>query len=227
MKLSVIIPVFNEAATVARVIREVREKNRGRELELILVDDGSSDETLEEIRSVGDREIKLLRHERNIGKGAAIRTGLEAVTGEAVIIQDADLEYDPGDYAKLLAEYEAGAPVVYGVRTLEPGQVIGHRLFYYGGYLVTLLTRWLYWCDLHDEPTCYKLFKTDVLKSIPLKCKRFEFCPEVTAKLIKRGIRIAEAPIRYRPRRMHEGKKIRWRDGVEAVWTLFKYRVLD
>jgi glycosyltransferase involved in cell wall biosynthesis len=155
----------------------------------------------------------------------AIRTGLEKVTGDLVIIQDADLEYDPNDYLKLVQPImEDGAFVVYGSRSLSHKNKMSYLRYFIGGQVVTWWTNLLYGCRLTDEPTCYKLFRADLLKSVKLNCKRFEFCPEVTAKIRKRGIEILEVPISYNPRKIKEGKKIRWKDGIQAIWTLLKYR---
>ncbi len=223
-KLSIIMPVYNERDTVRAVIQRVLSAPLSLEKELIVVDDGSTDGTREVLRSLDDRSVKVVMQERNQGKGSAIRRGLPEATGDIVIIQDADTEYDPNDYQKLVDPIVSGeAKVVYGSRQLGDN-VFSYRRFYYGGLFLSWLTNLLYGSDITDEPTCYKVFRKDVIDSIDLKCKRFEFCPEITAKVLKRGIKIEERPISYRPRSISEGKKIRWSDGIEAVLTLVKYR---
>ncbi len=225
MRLSVIIPVYNEAATLAEVLRRVREAGTSDlEVEIIAVDDASTDASSRVLELAATEGIKVIRHARNQGKGAAIRTGLAAATGDAVIIQDADLEYDPRDYAAIIAPMRAGrVDVVYGSRILG-GNSYSYRRFYYGGRFLTLLFNLLYGGSLTDLTTCYKAFRRQTIVSLPLKCTRFEFCPEVTARLARRGVLICEVPIRYRPRSLQEGKKIRWHDGLQAIWTLLALR---
>lgn len=241
MKLSVIIPVFNEKNTIAEVLRRVITVDLlslGLKKEIIVVDDGSTDGTREilkqyqvssiqyPVKSQPINEIKVIYHEKNMGKGAAIRTGLVNVTGDIVIIQDADLEYDPQDYPKLIEPILSGkAKVVYGSRILGKGRK-SYWSFYIGGRFLSFLTNLLYNAKITDEPTCYKVFQADVIKNINLRCRRFEFCPEVTAKLRKKGYEIYEIPIHYEPRSLEEGKKINWKDGLEAIWTLIKYRFI-
>lgn len=225
MKVSVIVPAFNEGVTVGRCLEAVYAKNPRLELEVIVVDDGSTDDTAQRAQAVARPGLKLIRHGRNRGKGAAIRTALQAATGDVVLIQDADLEYDPADYERLLAPFRDGkAQVVYGSRVLNPGNRMSYRRYYWGGRLLSWWANLLFGAHLTDEPTCYKAFKTDLLRSLDLRCEGFEFCPEATAKILRRGIPIIEAPIRYEPRSMEEGKKIRWRDGLKALWTLWKCR---
>jgi glycosyltransferase involved in cell wall biosynthesis len=231
MKLSIIMPVYNEKDTIEEIIRRVCAVE-GIEKELVIVDDFSTDGTRELLEkyayaSIDQRNcnIQIAFHDQNQGKGMAIRTGLKKVTGDLVIIQDADLEYDPNEYLKLVKPIiEDGADVVYGSRTRSHGYKISYLRYFIGGKFVTWLANLLYWCWLTDEPTCYKLFRAGLLKSLKLNCRRFEFCPEVTAKIRKRGIKIVEVPISYMPRKIKEGKKIRWKDGLEAIWTLVKYR---
>ena len=223
MKLSVIIPVYNEVNTIAKIIERVKRVLI--EKEIIVVDDGSTDGTRGKIDSVPG--IKILKHETNRGKGAAIRTGLAFAFGELVIVQDADLEYDPNDYLELIKPIEEGvADVVYGSRNLGNNKS-GMKAYKWGGVFLSHLANLLYGLRITDEATCYKLFKTDVLKSLNLKCQRFEFCPEVTAKLAKRKYRIKEVPISYNPRSFAEGKKIKWTDGVLAIFYLIKFRFFD
>ncbi len=225
MKLSVIIPVYNERVLLPKLLKKV-EAVKGIDKEIILVDDGSKDGTRDFLDSVR-KKYKIIFHKKNQGKGAAIRTGLKFATGDITIIQDADLEYDPNDYPKLVKPIIDGkADVVYGSRRLQKQKEEYSSIgFYIGGLGLNLIANVLY-PNLHitDEATCYKVFKTDLLKSLNLECKRFEFCPEVTAKLAKRKIKILEIPINYHPRSIEEGKKINWKDGVEAVWTLLKYK---
>ena len=228
MKLSIIMPVYNEKNTIEEIIRRVSGVE-GIEKELIIVDDFSTDGTRELLRkyqnSARRNNMEIVFHDQNLGKGMAIRTGLKKVTGDLVIIQDADLEYDPNDYLKLVQPIvEEGAFVVYGSRSLSHRNKMSYLRYHIGGQVVTWWTNRLYGCRLTDEPTCYKLFRANLLKSLRLSCKRFEFCPEVTAKIRKRGIEILEVPISYNPRKIKEGKKIRWKDGIQAIWTLLKYR---
>jgi glycosyltransferase involved in cell wall biosynthesis len=245
VKISVIIPVYNERDTIAQTIGRVRaspaflvipserearcEESRGplpADREIIVVDDASTDDTAEIVAALAGDDLMLVRQPRNQGKGAAIRRGLEAVTGDVVIIQDADLEYDPADYPALIAPIALGeATVVYGTRAPRfEGMRWPHRIF---NRLAALLANLLYRAGITDEATCYKVFRTEVIRDIPLKCERFEFCPEVTAKVCKRGIKIVEVPVSYHARTVGAGKKIRWWDGVEALWTLVKYRFRD
>ncbi len=218
MRLSVIIPVFNEAATIEEVLRRVRAAAApGRPVEIVVVDDGSTDDTSARLDRCAGPDMTVLRHATNRGKGAAIRTALGAVTGDAVIVQDADLEYDPRDFDALVAPLERGeARVVYGSRIMGRNPH-SYLRYYYGGRLLTEIFNLLYGTRLTDLTTCYKAFARDVLAGLPLTCERFEFCPEVTARVVRRGITIREVPISYAPRSMVEGKKIRWTDGFEAI----------
>ena len=226
MKLSVIVPVYNERETVREILERVRAV--GVEKEIIVVDDGSTDGTRDILREEEGRgDVRVIYHPQNRGKGAAIRTGLEHATGDVVLIQDADLEYDPRDYPRLLQPIlEGRAEVVYGSRFRGrcESMLFWHAL---GNKLLTLATNLIYGAALSDMETCYKAFKAEVIKSIPLRARRFEFEPEVTAKVLKRGYRIHEVPISYSGRKHHEGKKITWRDGFTALWTLIKYRFVD
>jgi len=224
VKVSVIIPAYNERDTIVETISRVRSSPV--EKEIIVVDDASADGTPELVESLAGPDLRLLRQPRNQGKGAAIRRGLDAATGDIILIQDADLEYDPADYPKLIAPIESGqADVVYGTRAPQfSGMRLPHRLF---NWLAALLANLLYRANITDEATCYKVFRADVIRAIPLKCERFEFCPEITAKVRKRGLRIHEVPVSYQARSIGAGKKIRWWDGVEALWTLVRYRFRD
>jgi dolichol-phosphate mannosyltransferase len=193
--------------------------------EVIIVDDGSTDGTREKLQALPPMDdVTLVFHEKNCGKGAAIRTALAYARGEYVLIQDSDLEYDPQDYAALLRPLEGGtANVVYGVRPDRPER--GLR-FFLGAKLLTHLTNILYGAGIHDEATCYKVVRRSLLAQLQLQCHRFEFCPEVTAKLCRMGEKIAEVPITYNPRSAVEGKKIRHSDGWQAIWTLLRYRFI-
>jgi glycosyltransferase involved in cell wall biosynthesis len=228
-KLSVIVPVFNERNTLVEILRRMRavELPDGIESEIIVVDDGSSDGTRDVLRQLGDSTVRVITHEANRGKGAAIRSGLAHVHGDLVLVQDADLEYDPEDWPKLLAPMLRGkARVVYGSRfTGERRNML--FLHWVGNRFLSLLTNVLYNTTLSDMETCYKLFDRELIDSITLRAMRFEFEPEVTAKILRRGIRIYEVPISYTGREFDEGKKITWRDGFVALWTLVKYRFKD
>lgn len=229
MKISIIIPCYNEKKTILSLIKKVEDVDLGNiEKEIIIIDDFSSDGTRELIQ---DRlkKYKLIFHNKNLGKGSALRTGFKHITGDIIIIQDADLEYDPNDYKNLIQPIiDKKYKVVYGSRERNKQNKTHSGLsFYLGGRVLTWLTNLLYRSELTDEPTCYKVFDKNLLLSIPLKCKKFEFCPEITAKILKKGIEIKEIPISYCPRTSKEGKKIKFRDGVEAVWTLLKYRFIN
>jgi dolichol-phosphate mannosyltransferase len=235
MKLSVIIPVYNEESTVLEILKRVQSVPV--EKEIIVVDDGSTDGTREMLEQLhfpsiqrvdgqGEGDIKVILKEKNEGKGMAIREGFRHITGDVVVIQDADMEYNPMDWMKMLKVMEEKkAGVVYGSRILGKGQK-SSLAFYFGGRFLSWLTNILYGTRITDEPTCYKMFKREVIKNIDLRCRGFEFCPEVTAKVSKKGYRIYEVPVSYSPRKVSEGKKIRWNDGAVAIWTLIKQRFL-
>ena len=228
MKLSIIIPVFNEKQTILEILNKIELVDLSVfpcDKEIIIVDDFSTDGTRDILKPL-ENKYKIIYHEKNMGKGSAIRTGLKEVTGGIVIIQDADMEYDPNDYAKLIKPIiEGTAKVVYGSRYLVSNKM-SSLSFYLGGRYLSILTNLLYGTNITDEPTCYKVFRTDVIKNIPLVCTRFEFCPEVTAKVAKQGIAIQEIPISYHPRQKSEGKKINWRDGITASWVLIKNKFI-
>jgi glycosyltransferase involved in cell wall biosynthesis len=228
--LSVVMPVYNEVSTLEEIVRRVRAVDLRKEI--VLVDDGSVDGTRELLR---DRiegmfpDVKVILHERNRGKGAAIRTAIEHCTGEFVIIQDADLEYDPREYFTLLEPLIDGrADVVFGSRFIGGG---AHRvhLFWHrvANGLLTTLSNMMTNLNLTDMEVCYKVFRADVIKSIRIRSDRFDFEPEITAKVARRRCRVYEVPISYSGRDYEEGKKIGWRDGVVALWTIFKYRFVD
>lgn len=220
-------PMFNEAKTLPLILAKIQQVPIKKEI--IMVDDGSTDGTKRLLRELERQDnIRVIYQNQNRGKGAAIRTAIPLVTGEVTIIQDADLEYDPNDYLKLIEPIKTdNTKVVYGSRFLNKQNKHSYLRYYLGGLTLSLLTNLLYFQKLTDEPTCYKVFDSQLLKSLNLKCRKFEFCPEVTAKVAKRGIMIREIPISYYPRSIAEGKKIRWRDGLKAIWTLIKYRVVD
>jgi len=225
MKLSIIVPVFNEENTINEIVRQVENASLSISKEIIVVDDDSLDETREKLEKL-KKEINfiLIKHQRNQGKGAAIRTGISKATGDFILIQDADLEYNPQEYSILLEPLLKGeAEVVYGSRNLGKNKR-GSWSFFWGGKLLTFLANLLYGLSITDEATCYKVFRTDLLKSLDLRCRGFEFCPEVTAKVAKKGIKIHEVPISYNPRSRKEGKKIKWKDGIKATWILIKLK---
>jgi len=225
--VSVIIPVFNEKSTIREIIKRVQKT--GLVHEIIIIDDGSTDGTRAIINELSKNEmINVIFHQENMGKGAAVRAGISAAIGDVIIIQDADLEYDPREYQNLLNPIEEGiADVVYGSRFLG-----GSRrpiLFWnmVANKILTFVTNILYNNILSDMETGYKVFKRSVVLDIPLHSKRFDFEPEFTAKLLKRKVRIYEVPITFNPRDYDEGKKIKARDGLIALWTLIKYRFVD
>jgi len=228
MKLSVIIPVYNEEQTIAEVVERVLAVDLGAiEKELIISNDGSSDGTrraIDESRWAGDTRIRVHHNQINLGKGAAVRLGLHYATGDILLVQDADLELDPQEYTRLLAPILDGTTeVVYGSRFLRPTTPIGLRTRIANRGL-TWLTNVLFFARLTDMETAYKVFRREALDTIRLRCVGFDFEPELTARLLMAGRRIVEVPIGYRPRRRDEGKKIRWTDGIDAVYTLLKCR---
>ena len=225
--LSVLVPVYNEPATLEILLKRVL--GVAVDKEVIVVDDGSTDGTRDVLRELAERlPIRALFHPVNRGKGAAIRTALARARGDIVIIQDADLEYDPEEYPKLIAPIQRGETnVVYGSRYLVPGNDLPMTHYKLGVLALNLVVNLLYGLRLTDEATCYKVFRADLLKALPLRCERFEFCPEVTARVARRGERILELPIAYHYRTRAQGKKIGWRDAFEAFFTLVRYRFTD
>lgn len=225
--LSILIPVYNEKATVLELLRRVEAVPLPVAKEVVLVDDGSVDGTRELLAGLGAR-AKVVLHERNRGKGAAVRTALAHATGDLVLIQDADLEYDPADYPGLLGPLLDGrADVVYGSRFLGGPHRVLLFWHYFGNKLFTLLTNVLYDINLTDMGTCYKAFLAETVKGLPLRSERFGIEAELTAKVCKRRLRIYEVPISYSGRTYAEGKKITWKDGFSYLWCLLRYRVSD
>ncbi len=256
-KLSIIIPVLNEEATLEKILGQVIQAPVfGYQKEIIIVDDGSTDGTGEildkmkkkeakkearlpkkkpgfqkkkpgfQISNFQNLQIKILRHQKSQGKGAALRTALKKATGQAVIIQDADLEYDPNDYQKLLAVFNKTGAVVYGSRNINPKKR-GYYHYALGAGVLTKVNNLFFKSKLTDICTCYKLFPTDLIKSINLKSRGFEAEAEITAKILKRGNQIREVAISYNPRKFKEGKKIRPKDGLKMLWTTVKYRIWE
>lgn len=226
MNISVIMPVYNEIVTIRTILDRVLAT--GLVHEIVVVDDGSTDGTREFLRDLAEDKVRVIFHEKNMGKGAAVRSGITNATGEVIIIQDADLEYDPRDYPELIRPIQEGiTDVVYGSRFLGGAR---RSLYFWNmvaNKLLTFLTNILYNNILSDMETGYKVFRKEIVKDIPLHARRFEFEPEFTAKILKRKIHIYEVPIRFNPREYSEGKKIRLWDAFEALWALFKYRFVD
>lgn len=224
MKLSILIPVYNERATVVEAVRRARAVDLPVEREIIIVDDGSTDGTGEVIDQLADSTVRVFHQPRNQGKGAAIRRAIDESTGDWVIVYDADLEYDPRDWPALLRPaLEGEARAVYGSRFTGERR---NMMFWHwvGNRFLSLVTNILYNTTLSDMETCSKLIEGDLARSLRLTADRFEIEPEITASLLKSGVRIYEVPIRYTGREAEEGKKISWRDGFPALWTLFKLR---
>ncbi len=226
-KISILIPVYNEVATLEEILKKVETTDFcGLEKEIILIDDYSTDGTRDLYKKFS---YKVLYHEYNQGKGAALRDGFKEATGDIIVIQDADLEYDPVDYAPLIQLILDGkADVCYGTR-LAGGKPSRSFMFthFLGNKFLSLLTNILYGSTLTDMETCYKAFKADFIKGIQIKSNRFDFEPEITAKILKRGARLYELPVSYYGREFSEGKKITWKDGFHAIWALIKFRFVD
>ena len=228
MKLSVIIPVYNEEATIAEVINRVRRCGIP-DLDIIVVNDCSTDGTRARLEAVPPGpDLRIVHHTANQGKGAAIRTAQSMVAGDAVIIQDADLEYSPSEFPAMLKPIEKNlADAVFGSRYSGREILVDTFWHYFGNKVLTTLSNIFSNLHLTDMETCYKMIRADIFKKMTLECNRFGFEPEVTAKLAKARCRIYEVPISYRARPYHEGKKIGWKDGLAAIWFIFKYNVLE
>lgn len=226
MKLSVVMPVYNEVNTIEEILSQVRAVNLADEI--IIIDDGSTDGTREKLKVQESQSGTVVIYQaHNQGKGAAVRAGIDRATGDIILIQDADLEYDPRDYALLIRPIQEGrVKVVYGSRFLGPHKAMNFWNML-ANKMLTLMTNILYNAILSDMETGYKAFDATVIKGIPLRSKRFEVEPEITAKVLKRGHRIYEIPISYYGREVSEGKKIRWYEAPKAVWALLKYRFVD
>ena len=227
MFLSVIIPVYNESAKIPDVLERVLNVNIPLDKEIVVVDDGSTDGTREFLERYSSPSVKIIYSESNMGKGASVRKGIKICKGDIILIQDADLEYFPEEYPRLLEPIiEGKEKVVYGSRFLGKGPMDVNTYFYYviANKLLSLLTSFLYGKRITDMETGFKVFAKEVVESLCLKSDRFQIEPEITAKILKAGYRILEIPITYSPRTVRQGKKIGFKDGLQAVWTLFKYR---
>lgn len=227
MKLSVIIPVYNEVGNIEEILKRVKAAKKASEI--IVVDDGSQDGTRDILKKLdGKEKVRVILHEKNQGKGAAVRTGMDAAAGEILLIQDADLEYDPRDYDILLKPLEEGiADVVYGSRFLGGPRRVAMYWHMVANKMLTFMTNILYNTILSDMETGYKVFRRKVVDGMKIRAKRFDFEPEFTAKVLKRHYRIYEVAISFNPRDYSQGKKIKLKDAFEAVWTLLKYRFVD
>jgi len=224
-KISIIVPVYNEEKTIEEIIARITDVKFPIEREIIIVNDGSTDSTEKKLREIKSHEkIKVISYKNNKGKGNAIKTGLKYCSGNIIGIQDADLEYNPQDYLKLLEPIlKKESDVVYGSRFKN--NFVKKNLFYYGNKFLSLITSMLYFSWISDMETCYKVFRKEVINGIKLNANRFDFEPEITAKILKMGYKIKEIPISYNPRSAKEGKKIKIKDGLYAVFTLIKYRL--
>ena len=225
--LSVVMPCYNERDTIGEIVRRVRAVPMN--LEIIIVDDGSQDGTREILAGIEGDGVRVIHHPENRGKGAALATGFAAATGDVIVVQDADLEYDPAEFPELIAPIEKGmADVVYGSRFGGKPQRVHMFWHKMGNRLLTFLTNILFNCTLTDMETCYKMFRREVVEGMTINSRRFDVEPEITAKILKaKKWRVYEMPISYYGRTYDEGKKITWRDGVLAIWTLVRYRFWD
>ncbi|MCK4666802.1 glycosyltransferase family 2 protein [Candidatus Dependentiae bacterium] len=226
MKLSIIIPVYNEVETVKEVIKKIQFLQLPVDKEIIVIDDGSNDGTADVVKKLGESNIKILLFNRNRGKGAAVREGYSQASGDIIMIQDADLELDPEEIIDLLIPIlEENKNVVYGNRFHKGNKNKGSLLFYLGNKFLVLITNMLFWGGISDMETCYKMLKRKVLEKLELKSNRFDIEPEITAKILKNGFKIYDVPISYNPRKNAKGKKINWKDGFFALWVLIKIRL--
>lgn len=230
MKVSIIVPVYNEERTILEVIKRIKNvKLSGFDKEIIVVDDFSTDDTRNLLKTVKGNDVKIIYQDRNYGKGMALRTGFRNATGDVLIIQDADLEYEPKEYPKLLMPIKEGRDVVYGTRLsyIKENVKDMNKLHYMGNKFLTSVTNLLYGSSLTDMETGFKVFRKEVLKGMKLNSMKFEIEPELTAKILKRGYKIHEVPVAFKARSFAEGKKITWKDGVAALMVLIKYRFAD
>ena len=229
MKISIIIPVYNEEKTIKKILDLISSVNLGIKKEIVIVDDGSKDNSKKIIEKYIEHKKKnrieyKFFSKKNEGKGSAIKKGIELTSGEIITIQDADLEYDPEDFKKLIKPIILGKEkVVYGSRFLRKHEPL-YKIYFLGNKFLTFLTKVLYNAKITDMETCYKVFKADVIKNIEIKSNEFDFEPEITARVLKLGIKIKEIPISYKPRSIAEGKKINWKDGLQAIWTLLYWK---
>lgn len=226
MKLSIIIPVYNEENTIASVLNKIEQIDLGVKKEVLIIDDGSKDNSAQIIKKYIKNKKNFFRliSKKNEGKGSAIRAGIKLAKGDIITIQDADLEYNPSDYRYLIKPILDGKEkVVYGSRFLKKHNPL-YKIYFLGNKFLTFLTKILYNSKITDMETCYKVFRADVIKKINLTANRFDIEPEITAKILKQGIKIKEIPISYAPRTIKEGKKINWKDGLQAIYTLFYWK---
>ncbi len=230
MKISIIVPVYNEEKTIGRVLDKLTQVDLGVEKEILVIDDGSADKSGEIVRNYikngayKKSDLKLIT-KKNAGKGSAVRLGIREAKGDIITVQDADLEYNPEEYKKLIAPIIAGKEhVIYGSRFLLKHKP-RYKIYFWGNKFLTLLTKVLYGSKITDMETCYKVFRSDLIKKIELRSNKFDIEPEVTSKILKKGIKIREIPIAYIPRSVEDGKKINWVDGLQAIYTLFYWRL--
>ncbi|MBS3076863.1 glycosyltransferase family 2 protein [Candidatus Pacearchaeota archaeon] len=225
MRLTIIVPVYNEEKTILEILSRLEKTKLPVEKEILIIDDGSTDNSFAKIKEyIKNKKIYGLIKKENGGKGSAVKLGFKIATGDIITIQDADLEYSPEDYKKLIKPIiEKKAQVVYGSRFLKKHHPL-YKIYFLGNKFLTFITKILYHAKITDMETCYKVFRKDIIKNLQIEANHFDIEPEITAKLLKKGIKIKEIPISYSPRTIEEGKKINWKDGLQAIWTLLKYR---